>query len=79
MRINSSSNLPHGYGVGSVKKVAKPNMEIYKDREKQNEEKKETLYKQKAFLEELRKAEMKAMLDETDISEEKGKHINTRA
>ncbi len=45
MRIDNSSDLPHGYGIGSVKKCAEVNMNLYKEREKQNEEKKKVYTK----------------------------------
>lgn len=61
MRTNDSINLPYGYGINKVTPPEKTRMDIYKDREKQNEEKKESLYKQKAFLEYFRECQIKAM------------------
>lgn len=57
MKIKSSSSLPYGYGIGRVEKSERTVMNIYKDREKQNEEKKETLLRQKTFLEYLQEQE----------------------
>lgn len=71
MRTNGSSNLPHGYGINKVPQVESPRINIYKDREKQNEEKKESLYKQKAFLEFFKKCQIKAMPSEENNKEEK--------
>lgn len=71
MRTTSSSNLPLGYGINKVTPPEKSKMDIYKDREKQNEEKKESLYKQKAFLEYLRECQNKVMPIEADSKEEK--------
>lgn len=66
MRINDSISLPFGYGINKVTTPEKPRMDIYKDREKQNEEKKESLYKQKAFLEYFRECQIKVMPIEAD-------------
>lgn len=71
MRINDSISLPYGYGINRVVPPEKPRMDIYKDRTKQIEEKKESLYKQKAFLEYFRECQMKVIPIEADNKEEK--------
>lgn len=75
MQTHSSNSLPHGYGINKVAPTEKVKMEIYKDREKQNEEKKESLYKKKAFLEYLRECQKKALLDEENQKAEKKRPI----
>lgn len=76
MKVNGPSSLPYGYSVNNVKKAEKSEMNLNKEREKQNEEKKRNLYAQKAFLEYFRECQKSSAYEET---EEKGKHINTRA
>ncbi len=47
-------DLPYGYGIGRVQQVSRTQMDVKKDREKQNEEKRANLLRQKSFIEELR-------------------------
>ncbi len=54
-RVDGIGGLPYGYGIGKVQPVSKTQMDIKKDREKQNEEKRANLLQQKSFIEELRR------------------------
>lgn len=74
MRI-SNNTLPYGYGIGKVQKVTKTHTEINKDREKQNEEKKENLYKQKCFLEYLRESEKNSNQNQPEKINRKRKYL----
>lgn len=53
--MSGSEGLPYGYGIGRVQPVSKVPMDIKKEREKQNEERRANLVQQKTFLEELRR------------------------
>lgn len=53
--VGGPSGLPYGYGIGKVQPVNKTQMDVKKEREKQNEEKRANLLQQKAFIEELRR------------------------
>lgn len=48
-RVDGIGGLPYGYGIGKVQPVSKTQMDIKKDREKQNEEK-ELIYFNKSLL-----------------------------
>lgn len=54
IRPKNISTLPYGYGIKKVDAVYKPVMDVHKEREKQNEEKRANLLKQKTFIEVLR-------------------------
>ncbi len=72
--IKPTSTLPYGYGIGKVGAVHKPQMDVKKEREKQNEEKRANLLKQKAFIEELRRLEEAQKQEST----EEVRHIDIR-
>lgn len=71
--IKGTSGLPYGYGIGKVQPVSKSQMDVRKEREKQNEEKRVNLMKQKSFIEELRR-QQKIMQEQ----EENGKNFDRR-
>ncbi len=66
--VGGPNGLPFGYGIGKVQPVNKAQMDVKKDREKQNEEKRANLVQQKAFLEELRR-------QQENVSKEQGEEI----
>lgn len=57
--IKRVGGLPYGYGIAKVQPVSKVQMDIKRDREKQNEEKRANLLQQKSFIEELRRQQEK--------------------
>lgn len=73
--IRPTSTLPYGYGIGKVGKVEKPVMDVHKEREKQNEERRANLLRQKAFIEELRRAKL---AQEQQEEQEEVRHIDIR-
>lgn len=73
--IGSSGGLPYGYGIGRVQPVSKAPMDIKKEREKQNEERRANLVQQKTFLEELRRQQK---LQEQQEQSEEIRHFDRR-
>lgn len=68
------TGLPQGYGIGRIEPVSKAKMDVKKDREKQNEEKRQNLIQQKTFLEELMRQQKIMQQQENDNQQ----HFNKR-
>lgn len=71
IRPTDTSTLPYGYGIKKVDSVHKPVMDMHKEREKQNEEKRRNLMAQKAFIQAL-----EAKMIEDRIAEERAEAEN---
>lgn len=71
MNIKINSTLPYGYGISKVQPGSRAHMDTKKEREKQNEEKRANLLKQKAFIEELRRQQ-----ELQEKEDGKGKHFS---
>ncbi len=73
-KIGMPRRVPYKYGIERVQSVQKAPFDPSQEREKQNEDKKEKLLRQRTFLNELRKQqEMSKKLEENKESYEKAK------
>lgn len=74
--IRPTSNLPYGYGISKVDQVTKTSLDMQKEREKQNQEKRKRLLAQKSFMQVLQQKMIEEKIEAQETDEVK--HFDMR-